>query len=46
MITAELGEWVRDARQRTLDLVADLDDEQLMGPIFRLSIRCSGRLGM
>ena len=32
MMTAELGEWVRDARQRTLDLVADLDDEQLMGP--------------
>ncbi len=28
--------WVRDARQRTLDLVADLDDEQLLGP--RLSI--------
>ena len=32
MMAMELGEWVRDARQRTLDLVADLDDEQLMGP--------------
>ncbi len=28
----ELAEWVRDARQRTIDLVADLADEQLMGP--------------
>jgi len=27
-----LSEWVRDARQRTLALVADLDDEQLLGP--------------
>ncbi len=27
-----LANWVRDARQRTLDLVADLSDEQLMGP--------------
>jgi iron(II)-dependent oxidoreductase len=27
-----LAEWVRDARQRTFDLVADLSDEQLMGP--------------
>ncbi len=32
MMAMELGEWVRDARQRTLDLVADLDDEQLKGP--------------
>ncbi len=32
MTTVELAEWVRDARQRTLDLVADLDDEQLLGP--------------
>ena len=37
MITpTELAEWVRDARQRTIELVADLTDEQLMGP--RLSI--------
>src|SRR6266511_2347088 len=27
-----LGSWVADARQRTLDLVADLSDEQLLGP--------------
>jgi iron(II)-dependent oxidoreductase len=33
---AELAAWVRDARARTLDLVADLSDEQLMGP--RLAI--------
>ena len=32
MTAAKLAEWVHDARQRTLDLVADLDDEQLMGP--------------
>lgn len=31
-----LAEWVCDARQRTLALVADLDDEQLLGP--RLAI--------
>lgn len=31
-----LGEWVTEARQRSLDLVSDLDDGQLMGP--RLSI--------
>src|SRR5713101_3998385 len=31
-----LAEWVCDARQRTLALVADLKDEQLLGP--RLSI--------
>src|ERR671925_510841 len=37
MTDAELlSEWVRDARQRTLDLVADLDDGQLLGP--RLAI--------
>jgi iron(II)-dependent oxidoreductase len=29
---ATLAEWVRDARQRTLNLVADLKDEQLLGP--------------
>jgi iron(II)-dependent oxidoreductase len=32
MTAVELAEWVYDARQRTLDLVADLDDEQLKGP--------------
>jgi iron(II)-dependent oxidoreductase len=29
---ATLADWVRDARQRTLALVADLSDEQLLGP--------------
>ena len=29
---ATLADWVRDARQRTLELVADLSDEQLIGP--------------
>ncbi|HTU21402.1 MAG TPA: DinB family protein [Gemmataceae bacterium] len=29
---ALLAEWVRDARQRTLDLIADLRDDQLLGP--------------
>jgi iron(II)-dependent oxidoreductase len=29
---AELAGWVRDARQRTWDLVADLRDDQLFGP--------------
>ncbi len=29
---SELALWVRDARQRTVDLVADLEDEDLMGP--------------
>ncbi len=33
---ADLARWVRDARARTLDLVADLSDEQLLGP--RLAI--------
>jgi ergothioneine biosynthesis protein EgtB len=33
---ADLAAWVRDARGRTLDLVADLSDEQLLGP--RLAI--------
>lgn len=33
---ADLAEWVRDARARTLELVADLSDEQLLGP--RLAI--------
>ena len=27
-----LSAWVRDARSRTLELVADLDDQQLIGP--------------
>jgi iron(II)-dependent oxidoreductase len=31
-LAAELADWVEDARQRTLDLVADLSDEQLRGP--------------
>jgi iron(II)-dependent oxidoreductase len=31
-----LADWVTDSRQRTLDLVADLDDDQLFGP--RLAI--------
>jgi gamma-glutamyl hercynylcysteine S-oxide synthase len=33
---ADLAAWVKDARTRTLDLVADLSDEQLLGP--RLAI--------
>jgi len=33
---ALLAEWLCDARQRSLDLIADLDDDQLLGP--RLSI--------
>jgi iron(II)-dependent oxidoreductase len=28
----QLVAWVADARQRTCDLIADLDDDQLMGP--------------
>src|SRR5882724_2223222 len=33
MPTSEvLAEWVRDARRRTLELIGDLDDRQLMGP--------------
>ncbi len=28
----ELADWVRDARERTFELVADLSDGQLMGP--------------
>ena len=31
-----LAAWMRDARRRTLELIADLDDAQLMGP--RLAI--------
>ena len=29
---ATLAEWVRDARQRTMDLVADLPGDKVMGP--------------
>ncbi len=29
---SELSAWVSDARQRTLELVADLTDEQMIGP--------------
>jgi iron(II)-dependent oxidoreductase len=29
---AVLAAWVRDARRRTLELIADLSDEQLLGP--------------
>ncbi len=32
MTAAQLAEWVRDARERTFELVADLNDAQLMGP--------------
>ena len=28
----ELIEWVIDARQRTFDLIADLNDKQIMSP--------------
>ena len=34
--TMELAQWVWEARQRSLELVVDLTDEQLIGP--RLSI--------
>src|SRR5688572_33206562 len=36
MNPSQLSEWVRDARRRTLTLVEDLSDEQMLGP--RLSI--------
>jgi iron(II)-dependent oxidoreductase len=29
----ELAAWVHDGCQRTLDLVADLSDEQMIGPL-------------
>ncbi|MBI1903156.1 MAG: ergothioneine biosynthesis protein EgtB [Planctomycetia bacterium] len=32
MTTLQLVDWVRDARQRTFELVADLSDDQLIGP--------------
>jgi iron(II)-dependent oxidoreductase len=33
---ALLSSWVEDARRRTLELVADLDDRQLLGPRLRI----------
>src|SRR5215470_12795069 len=33
---AVLSAWVRDARQKTLEVVADLSDEQLLGPQLRI----------
>lgn len=36
MTKTQLADWVRDARQRACDLVADLPDEALLGP--RLAI--------
>ena len=30
---AEVISWAKDARERALELVADLDDEQIMGPM-------------
>lgn len=30
---AELAGWVRDARERTFDLISDLSDDQMMGPL-------------
>ena len=32
MTARKLAEWVDDVRQRTFDLVADLNDEQMVGP--------------
>ncbi len=32
LTAATLAEWVCDARQRTIEMVADLSDEQLLGP--------------
>lgn len=29
---AELSDWVRDSRRMTTELIADLDDDQLLGP--------------
>lgn len=28
----QLADWTRDTRQRTLELIADLDDQQIIGP--------------
>jgi iron(II)-dependent oxidoreductase len=33
---AELSAWVRDTRQRTFDLVTDLDDDQIVGPLLAI----------
>jgi len=33
---AVLAAWVRDARKKTLEVVADLSDEQLLGPQLRI----------
>ena len=33
---AELAAWVRDARRKTLEVVSDLSDQQLMGPQLRI----------
>jgi iron(II)-dependent oxidoreductase len=35
-VVSRLVEWHRSARERTLELVADLDDAQLMGPRLRI----------
>ena len=32
MSAAALADWVLDARQKTFALIADLSDEQLLGP--------------
>ena len=32
----ELAAWVRDARRKTMEVVSDLSDEQLMGPQLRI----------
>src|SRR6266849_3899733 len=34
--TTELVAWVSDARERTMELVADLTDEQMMGPLLAI----------
>ena len=31
-VTKELAAWVGDVHQRTIELVSDLSDEQMMGP--------------
>jgi hypothetical protein len=42
VIVDELAGWVREAARRLTDLVADLDDDQLIGP--RLAIINPGKL--
>ena len=39
---ALLGEWLLDARERSVALLNDLNDEQLMGPRLEQLTRCSG----